>query len=536
MTSPSIKNLDHLGLVAGMCRELQIAQMVDAVIPKKAEHTVSHGQALVAMIINGLGFHSGTLHMFSDFFVNKPTDRLIGAGIEPQHLTDDVLGRCLDSLYDTGVCELYQIMAEQVVGRLGLGSSDLHLDITSFHVDGRYEHDQDSEGKAIRLVQGYSRDHRPELNQAVLELICENQAGLPVFMQALSGNSNDQKCFAEVSRLHLSSLKAAQNNRYLVGDAALYTAESIAALQQQDQRFITRVPMTLKEAKQAVLTLKPSALDDMGDGYSGQWLTSHYADVEQKWLLLKSEQASAREQKTVHKRIDNDRKADAKALKRLSKARFACETDARQALAALASSLTISMLTDPQIVTFDVFSHAGRPKKGELPLRVEYGLTSTLMDNDALLAERHAQAGVFILATNDIHSDMTMTELLAIYKQQQRVERGFRFLKSPDFLTSALFLKKPKRIEALLMVMTCSLMIYAALEHRIRAGLKIKQRSILDMKKKPTQTPTARWVFIRFMGIHELTLADTAPLITGIRDCASTVIDVLGDTYRQIYF
>ena len=63
----------------------------------------------------------------------------------------------------------------------------------------------------------------------------------------------------------------------------------------------------------------------------------------------------------------------------------------------------------------------GDPKRtgvrGELPLRVEYGVTSTLMDNDALLAERHAQAGVFILATNDIHSDMAMTELLAIYTQ-----------------------------------------------------------------------------------------------------------------------
>ena len=76
---------------------------------------------------------------------------------------------------------------------------------------------------------------------------------------------------------------------------------------------------------------------------------------------------------------------------------------------------------------FDVFSHAGRPKKAELPLRVEYGLTSTLMDNDALLAERHTQAGVFILATNDIQSDMTMAELLASYKQQQRVERAFVF-------------------------------------------------------------------------------------------------------------
>ena len=108
------------------------------------------------------------------------------------------------------------------------------------------------------------------------------------------------------------------------------------------------------------------------------------------------------------------------------------------------------------------------------------------------------------------------------------MERGFRFLKSPDFLTSALFLKKPERIEALLMVMTCSLMIYAALEHRIREELKIKQRSILDIKQKPTQTPTVRWVFSRFMGIHELTLPDTPTLITGIRDCAATVIDCVG--------
>ncbi|MGL9721830.1 DUF4277 domain-containing protein, partial [Symbiopectobacterium sp.] len=39
---------------------------------------VSHGQAMIAMILNGLGFHSGTLHMFPQFFANKPVERLIG--------------------------------------------------------------------------------------------------------------------------------------------------------------------------------------------------------------------------------------------------------------------------------------------------------------------------------------------------------------------------------------------------------------------------------------------------------------------------
>ena len=30
------------------------------------------------MIVNGLGFHSSTLHMFPQFFANKPVERLIG--------------------------------------------------------------------------------------------------------------------------------------------------------------------------------------------------------------------------------------------------------------------------------------------------------------------------------------------------------------------------------------------------------------------------------------------------------------------------
>ena len=52
------------------------------------------------------------------------------------------------------------------------------------------------------------------------------------------------------------------------------------------------------------------------------------------------------------------------------------------------------------------------------------------------------------------------------------MERGFRFLKSPDFLVSSFFLKKPERIEALLMVMTLCLLVYAALEYKIRTKLR----------------------------------------------------------------
>lgn len=54
-------------------------------------------------------------------------------------------------------------------------------------------------------------------------------------MQALSGNTNDAKAFAEVTRHHIHCLKAAQNSRYFIADAALYTEESIASLDKQQQ-------------------------------------------------------------------------------------------------------------------------------------------------------------------------------------------------------------------------------------------------------------------------------------------------------------
>ncbi len=92
------------------------------------------------MILNGLGFHSRTLHMFPGFFQHKPIERLIGPGIDAEHLNNDVLGRTLDALYEAGVSEIYQVIAEHIIDKLGIKSDSVHLDITRFHVDGSTSH------------------------------------------------------------------------------------------------------------------------------------------------------------------------------------------------------------------------------------------------------------------------------------------------------------------------------------------------------------------------------------------------------------
>jgi transposase len=55
----------------------------------------------------------------------------------------------------------------------------------------------------------------------------------------------------------------------------------------------------------------------------------------------------------------------------------------------------------------------------------------------------------FIVATNQLDQDqLPDAELLQTYQDQQKVERGFRFLKDPQFMASTLFLKSVNRVMA----------------------------------------------------------------------------------------
>jgi transposase len=179
----SSKQLDHLGLVAGMCDELGIVERIDTLIPQDIiKRKVSVGQAIKAMILNGLGFANRALYLTELFFRDKPVDRLIGEGIEAEHLNDDVLGRVLDAIYEYGPAKLYPQLALAAVKHLGLLCRFGHMDSSSFHVDGQYNSDEAPEEGVVHITKGYSRDHRPDLNQIALQLLVERQAGIPLLM------------------------------------------------------------------------------------------------------------------------------------------------------------------------------------------------------------------------------------------------------------------------------------------------------------------------------------------------------------------
>ncbi len=529
--------LDHLGLVAGMYDELGIGEILDQVIVQDHDNRkVSVGQAVKAMVLNGLGFVNQRLYLVPHFFANKPVERLVGPGIEAAQLNDDVLGRALDSLYQHDVTELYRQVAHQAAQRLGLDVQYVHLDSSSFHVDGRYNSDEPPEEGVIHITRGYSRDHRPDLNQVVLDLICEQQAGIPLLMEPLSGNSEDKSDFRRVVQTHVAQLQLDHAPSYFVADSALYTEATLRELAARDCLWISRVPATLSDVKRLLAQVEVTQLTPLDDDYRYQEVGAIYGAVKQRWLVLHSQAAQQRAHKTVHKQLLRLTTREAKAFERLTRQHFACRAEAAAALAAFEAQLELSQLSDTTLVEVSHYATRGRPATAAVPIRTSYQIRGAVLIPRHHLSRLLDQHSCFVLATNQLdEAALPPAAVLDGYKGQGHTEGGFRFLKDPLFLASALFLKLPERIMALMMVMTLCLLVYAALQFRIRSQLQAQQQTFPDQKGRPTQSPTTRWVFHYFVGIHLLSLPTGQQLILNLKDTHRSLLGLLGPPYVALY-
>ncbi|OJW71511.1 MAG: hypothetical protein BGO68_04065 [Candidatus Amoebophilus sp. 36-38] len=242
------KRLDHLGLVMGTLKEFNIINFIDERLSNPQKHNITTGEAVAAMIINGLGFVSKPLSLTPQFFESKSLDILFGRDIEAEQLNRHRLGRALDEIYEYGCELLFSQIASHLCQQIKLDYSFTSLDTTSFSLSDNYEVDSDE--YEIKVTHGYSKDHRPDLKQVMLELVTSQDGGIPLMMRCLDGNASDSKVFQKRCRELLDAFKQSEGPRYLIGDSKLYHStnqECLAGI-----KFITRIPKTYQEEKKAI--------------------------------------------------------------------------------------------------------------------------------------------------------------------------------------------------------------------------------------------------------------------------------------------
>ena len=511
-----IENIDHLGIVAGIIASIGIVEIINELIGVEKDEKVNAGQVVKAMIINGLGFVSKPLYMFPKYFETIACEHLIGAGVKPEYLNDDKLGRVMDKLFIKGLDTIFFIIALKAAQKFGVSLSTSHLDSSSMHVHGQYNtslpevifesqkvgDNQELEELAVKspkeitITYGYSRDHRPDLKQFIIEMICSGDGDIPIFLKLASGNQADSSCFGKIAVEYHKQLEV---NSLIVADCALYTESNLKMM--SDLQWLCRVPLSIKTAKSLISTLAESEfIDSTIPGYKLASKIQNYAGIEQRWLVVQSQE---RKESDLHKLTQKITKAESKAvqdLKKLSQERFACEADAIKALSKLSKQFKYHQIHESTVTQV-------KSNKKDTSGEISYQISATVSQDESKINTELLSAGRFIIATNVLDSqELSNDSMLSEYKAQQSCERGFGFLKDPLFFADSIFLKSPERIESLGMIMGLCLLVYTLAQRHIRNALLESKSTIKNQLGKATNRPTLRWIFQCFQCIHLVTL------------------------------
>jgi transposase len=544
MPEIDVQDIDHLGIITGIVDDIGIVEIIDRELGIHPQEKVSAGQVVKAMILNCMGFLTAPLYLFSDFFLGKATEHLIGAGVKAEYLNESRLGRVMDQLYEYGITLIFVKIATEMCKRFEVSVKNMHLDGTSMSVHGKYQTTEAGEEKlveddslepiAIAITEGYSRDHRPDLKQFTWHLLTSEEEGIPIFMNIADGNKTDQSAFPEVIKAFQAEWEGEQPDLYVM-DAAFYSEANLREFG-NSINWISRVPATIKAAQELIQTILPEQFSEQKShkGYRFCVVCSTYAGIKQQWIVVESQQRMESDLKTLSKQIEKTLKEKEKALKSLMNKSFACEADALNAITDFEKTLNYHSLDEPKILAKPHYSQRGRPNTEAT--HYSFHVHSTLVENPAIIAAHRRQVGRFILATNSLDSEKwTECEILREYKGQQPTERGFRFLKDPLFFASSVFLKNTKRIMALAMIMTLALMVYSLGQRQLRRALEKDNATLPDQKGKPSPRPTLRWILQSFLSVH-LVFLDHAKFQIKLNDRQNLILQFLGASSRKYYF
>lgn len=536
----SSEQLGHLGLVAATIRELGIIEKIDARLDlnERKGGLVTYGRRVAAMVLNGLGFMNSRLSMTTHFFQDKPVAQLLGSEVRAEHLNDDCLGRCLDKIAAYGVTKLYSELAFEIAREKGILGQRLHLDSTSFVLHGRY--DIEVPEAAPFPTHGYSKANRPDLKQVMLSLTQGGVANIPLWMEALDGNSSDKASFhATVKKVQdfTKRLHGAPDGLCFVVDAAFYVPEKLAEL--NDVHWITRVPAQLNEAR---AWLKKStdelAWQIFDENYRAatQEITIH--GIKQRWLLIESKHALARELQTFQRRLDKKATELNKALWHLGNQEFKCPSDAEKSMKPFLKSLKYHRV-HYQIAPIERYVEKGRPKPGALKEVVGYRIEATLSSCLEKIRLERQTLGRFILATNQFDKALLDNHaLLKQYKEQSCVESSFKFIKNNAFELDSFYLKTPARIGALMMIMTLCLMVYNFAQYTMRQCIE-KQGDVLpNQVGKPIKNPTMKWIAELMNMIAVVTITEEGKhlrIVTNVKKIHQRIIVYFGKHALDIY-
>jgi len=430
------KNVGAVALIKPVLDSLGVRETVDRYCPMDRNRSITHGQAVEAMVMNRLTSPTPLWHVEEWAMLYALEE---ACGIEPDQVNDDRLARALDAVFQR-MEDIEADIALKAMAEYKVDPSLIHFDTTSLYFEGAYD-----ESDIVRL--GYSRDQKPDKKQVNLALDVSAGEGVPLFHSAYQGNAPDPKIVIDNVKRLKARLKP--NHFIMVGDRTSITAESVALLLDSGLDYLGALKMTSprQELVASIGDEEYTPVEYQGEAayraceraltlsHAGRSFTVRGVIV---WSMRKTEEDRKQRTVGVEKLLSKLRLLEAKLNSGRYKKRPYVE---RKITAVLAGSRYGNM------VKVEL--------KGE-----DDGLTMTVNRDEEALQRASRLDGKYILVTS---LNWSASKLIQTYRGRYIMEARIRNMKS-NLAVRPIFLHSDQRIQALVAVTVLALMVYSILE------------------------------------------------------------------------
>src|SRR5215468_2629738 len=239
-TVQQIHPVAHLPLVLGVLRRLEVATVIDRLIPPHPAHGLSCGRGVEGLVLAILDGHHA-LYKVGRRLEERGMVTLLQPELTRAALNDYRLGHILDALFAANLNKVFGVIALKALEVYAIPTPWLHQDTTTIALYGAYADEPQTPG-APRPAYGHSKDGRDDLKQVLLSLGVSGDGGIPLRLGLRDGNRSDSvetpRAIEECLALGLDGVRG------IVADSKAYSRRTLGLCLEHGIGLVTLVPRT----------------------------------------------------------------------------------------------------------------------------------------------------------------------------------------------------------------------------------------------------------------------------------------------------
>ena len=468
-------------------------------------------------------------------WLGQYSDGLGGELVSASIFNDDRLARALSALFDSDRHSLMTEMSGNAIAVHKLLTDEIHNDSTTVTFLGWYD---TPDPEAVWLKHGHNKDFRPDCKQIVFGLNITADGHVPLSYKLFDGNTADD--VTHIPNWNALRTLLGKVDFIYVADCKLCSKKNLAHISGNGGFFITIVPKDRKDVWQFYEYLKENDVT-WEDAFSIEnsrkksemniYKTYEGERTKEDFRIIfvhsssKQKDDEGRRQNKIEKAIEKleelSPKLNAYHLKTKKEIKAAVDSICKE----VKELIDVKILTERRQVRVKV--SPGRPSRTKSAYKnkweFKYGIQWEL--NEQAIAKASESDGIFPLITN---TKLSAGEVLRKYKSQPFLEKRM-YTKKTVLEVAPVFLKKEKRIEAMLFLYFVALMIVSLIERKIRMNIARENIDKMPILPQGMNTDKPTWNNIRyfFRNVHFSQI---------IRDgiCIQAVVKGLSALHEQI--